>query len=766
MKNEDCNLILYSENSLYLLSLNNMNKHFLTLATLFFSCTMLAQNTRLITQSRDSNLIRLDEVVLSASVILGSKYQAKNRTGSAYYISPEELATFNYTDINRVLRSVPGVSFYEEDGFGLRPNISLRGTSPERSAKITLMEDGVLIAPAPYSAPAAYYFPSVARMQAVEILKGSSQVQYGPYTTGGAINMISSQIPDDFKAFLEASYGNYNSGRLHARLGDSRERFGYMIEYLNFNSDGFKNLDTGANTGFDKNDLVAKFRVNTSPEARIQQSLEFKFQYSDEDSNETYVGLSDADFATTPFRRYAGTAVDEMINDHRQFMLTHVLAFSDRFHITSSAYYNGFTRNWYKLDGVTLNGERRGVSGILADPAGNSEYLDVITGAADSPADALLVKANARGYISKGLQTKFDYHWSGEETFHDIEVGLRYHYDEEDRFQFIDGYRIADGEMIRTSSGVPGTDANRISDATALATFALYKFKYKELTLTPGLRYESIRQGRTDYGTADVDRLGTALSVRENRTDVWIPGMGFNYNFDTFSLFGGVHKGFSPPTSREGEKAEESINLELGTRFSFMGLSGEIIGFYNDYSNLLGSDLAATGGTGSLDQFNAGEVDVRGVELLLNYNFLQSNTNLNLPLTFAYTLTDTEFKNSFDSAEDIWGEVTAGDELPYISKHQFNTTLSLEHKTFEINLSGRYNGEFRTRAGAGSIPSDEKVPSSFILDLAGAYHINPNASLTLNFINMLDEQYAVSRVPAGLRPGHPLGAYLGVRLQY
>ncbi|GGD56939.1 TonB-dependent receptor family protein [Muriicola marianensis] len=743
-----------------------MYKHLLTLVTVLFSCSMLAQNARLITQSKDSNLIRLDEVVLSANVILGSKYQAENRTGSAFYISPQELATFNYSDINRVLRSVPGVNYYEEDGFGLRPNISLRGTSPERSAKITLMEDGVLIAPAPYSAPAAYYFPSVARMQAVEILKGSSQVQYGPFTTGGAINMLSTQIPDDFNAFLSASYGNYNSGRLHAKLGDSKERFGYMIEYLNFNSDGFKNLDSRGNTGFDKNDLVAKFRVNTGPAASLQQSLEFKFQYSDEESNETYVGLSDADFSATPFRRYAGTAEDEMVNDHKQFMLTHLLAFSDNFHITTNAYYNGFTRNWYKLDGVTLNGERRGVSGILSDPSNNSEYLDVITGAADSPDNALLVKANARGYISKGLQTKFDYHWTGENTFHDIEIGVRYHYDEEDRFQFIDGYRITDGSMIRTSSGVPGTDANRISDATALATFALYKFKYKELTLTPGLRYENIRLGRTDFGTSDIERLGTSLSVRENRTDVWIPGVGFNYNFDGFSIFGGVHKGFAPPTSREDEKAEESINLELGSRFRFKGISGELIGFYNDYSNLLGSDLAATGGTGSLEQFNAGEVKVQGIELLLNYDFLQSHDKLSLPLTFAYTYTDTEFQSSFGSAEDIWGDVTTGDELPYISKHQFNTTLSLEHKTFDINLSGRYNGEFRTLAGQGSIPSDERVPSSFVLDLAGAYHINPNASLTLNFINMLDEKYAVSRVPAGLRPGHPLGAYLGVRLQY
>ncbi|WP_372975228.1 TonB-dependent receptor family protein [Muriicola sp.] len=743
-----------------------MYKHLLTLGIVLFSSSMLAQNTRLITQPKDSNLIRLDEVVLSANVILGSKYQAENRTGSAYYISPQELATFNYTDVNRVLRSVPGVNYYEEDGFGLRPNISLRGTSPERSAKITLMEDGVLIAPAPYSAPAAYYFPSVARMQAVEILKGSSQVQYGPYTTGGAINMLSTQIPEDFNAFLSASYGNYNSGRLHAKLGDSKERFGYMIEYLNFNSDGFKNLDSRGNTGFDKNDLVAKFRVNTGRAASLQQSLEFKFQYSDEQSNETYVGLTDADFSTTPFRRYAGTAEDEMINDHKQFMLTHLLAFSDNFHITTNAYYNGFTRNWYKLDGVTLNGERRGVSGILSDPLNNSEYLDVITGAADSPDDALLVKANARGYISKGLQTKFDYHWTGENTFHDVEVGVRYHYDEEDRFQFIDGYRITDGSMIRTSSGVPGTNANRISDATALATFALYRFKYKELTLTPGLRYENIRLGRTDFGTSDIERLGTSLSVRENRTDVWIPGMGFNYNFDKFSVFGGVHKGFSPPTSREDEKAEESINVELGSRFRLNGISGEVIGFYNDYSNLLGSDLAATGGTGSLEQFNAGEVKVQGIEILLNYDFLQSHDKLKLPLTFAYTFTDTEFQSSFGSAEDIWGDVTTGDELPYISKHQFNTTLSLEHKSFDINLSGRYNGEFRTRAGQGPIPSDERVPSSFVLDLAGAYHINPNASLTLNFINMLDEKYAVARVPAGLRPGHPLGAYLGVRLQY
>ena len=48
--------------------------------------------------------------------------------------------------MNNLLGQVPGVNVYQEDGFGLRPNISLRGTSPERSSKITIMEDGVLMA--------------------------------------------------------------------------------------------------------------------------------------------------------------------------------------------------------------------------------------------------------------------------------------------------------------------------------------------------------------------------------------------------------------------------------------------------------------------------------------------------------------------------------------------------------------------------------------------------------------------------------------------
>ena len=737
-----------------------MKRFFLQIITLSF-CVINAQNKPL------DSIQTLDEVLLKTNVIFGNKYQAQNRTGSSYYLSPKELKKFNYTDINRALRTVPGVNIYEEDGFGLRPNISLRGTSPERSSKISLMEDGILIAPAPYSAPAAYYFPSVARMEAVEILKGSSQVQYGPFTTGGAINMVSSVIPDTFRGKIKVRAGSFNSNQLQLKIGDVKPTFGYVIEYLNFNSDGFKNLPDNSNTGFDKNDIVAKFRMNSKEDATIQQLLEMKFQYSDEVSNETYLGLTESDFNTSPFNRYASSQFDRMVNDHIQFALTHQLDFSKSFRITTNAFYNGFSRNWYKLNDIVYNDSKVGISDILETSNDFPDYFSIINGNSNSDDDALLLKANNRDYYSKGIQTKLDYHWSGNQVFHDLEIGARYHYDEEDRFQWVDGYNIRSGVMNLTSKGKPGTDANRISSAKAFASYLLYKLKYKKLTVTPGLRYENIVLTREDFGKIDTDRTGNNLSIRENKVDVFIPGIGFNYKFrQDLSVFGGVHKGFSPPSNQVGQEPEESINYELGTRFNLFGLRGEFVGFYNSYSNLLGSDLAATGGTGSLEQFNAGEVNVKGIEFLINYDPFELNNNLSLPITFGYTLTDSEFLNSFGSDDDLWGEVTAGDELPYIAKHQFNTSISLEYKKLEINLNGRYNGAFRTTAGTDKITNANGVTSNFIVDASAIYRLTNYLNLTTNIINLFNTTYVVSRVPSGLRPGHPFGAYAGLEFNF
>lgn len=741
-------------------------KNNILVASLLVTTAFFAQEKQLSRTQKDS-IESLNEVIITTDAIIGSKFNAKNKAGSTYFISPKELKSFNYDDVSRILRTVPGLNIQEEDGFGLRPNIGMRGTSPNRSEKITLMEDGVLIAPAPYSAPAAYYFPTVSRMQSFEILKGGSQIQYGPYTTGGAINMVSTQIPNRFSGRVIASVGSFNTKRTYMNIGDQHENYGYVLEYNNRNSDGFKNIDNSSkNTGFQANDYVAKFRINTDSDAKVYQSLTAKLQYSEDLANETYLGLTDEDYNKNPYRRYIGSNEDFIDTEHRQVMLTHFIRPTKNFSITTKAYKNEFARNWYKLDALKLGSSKVSINKILTDPiAYNAEYR-AITGADNTADNALLVKANNRKYEAKGIQTVGNYSFKTGKAKHDIDFGIRYHEDYEDRFQWIDGYAIQNGVMNRTKDGTPGTDANKIVKAEAIAAHILYNLTVDQFTFTPGIRYEDIKLTSLNYGSNDITRAGTSLARAGNHINVWIPGMGILYKInDDYNIFTSVHKGFSPPGVSAGEDAENSLNTELGFRFNKNALQGEIIGYYNNFSNLQGSDSMSGGGTGTGDLFNAGAATVKGIELLATYDVIDNREKrFKLPVTVSYTLTDTKLKNSFKST--IWGNVESGDEIPYIATNQLAITTAFETEKFNFALSGKYLDAFRTVAGTGAIAANNKVGSNFIVDFSARYHITDHVSLMGNIINLLDTEYAVSRVPAGLRPGHPFGMNIGIMAQF
>ena len=735
-------------------------KNLLYISIILYSTNLISQNSDQIIVN--DSITNLDEVIIKSNTILGNKFVARNRTGAAYYLSTDELADFNYTDINRALNKISGVNFYEEDGFGLRPNISIRGTSPERSSKIAIMEDGILISPAPYSASSAYYFPSVARMQAVEVLKGSSQIQYGPYTTGGAINFVSTEIPKSFKGKISSSYGSFNTGQTYSTVGSSNGNFGYMIEYLNYNSNGFKDLGENLNTGFDINEITSKVRFNSSKDAKIDQSLEFKFHYYDETSNETYLGLTDSDFKKTPFLRYIGSGKDKMDAEHNQYIITHEIKISEKFNITSILYHNGFKRNWYKLDDIVHNGESQKISKVISNPDLYSGHLAFVKGEINGASNFLKVKANNRKYVSQGVQTKIDYHWYGKNnSFNDLEIGLRFHYDEEDRFQWEDIYTMNYGVIDIDKFGEKGSQGNRVSSANSFASYVMYKYKYNEFTITPGIRYESIKLERNDWGKSNPSRNESGLSYRENNISVLIPGIGLNYNLNNkISIFGGIHKGYSPPGSSDGQKAEESLNSELGARLAFNNVNSEIIFFQNNYSNLLGNDLAATGGFGELDPFNAGEALVNGFEFLLRSNLIDNDKTM-IPLSLSYTLTNAKFLTDFGSTQDIWGEVRDGDRIPYIPQHQFNSSLSIQTKDYEINLSANYNGKFSTVAN-GSF----EIPSYLVFDISFIYNLRSDLIFRSKILNLFDKKYSVSRAPAGLRPGHPFGIYAGFEYKF
>jgi Fe(3+) dicitrate transport protein len=733
------------------------NTAFLTILMLTFSSQLLAQSS-----SKDS-VATYDKIIYERINVVGSPAWLDKTPGSATYLNFTKLQKHEYTDINRILRGVTGVNIQEEDGFGLRPNIGLRGTGVERSSKITIMEDGILSAPAPYASPAAYYFPTVGRMSAIEVRKGSSQIKYGPFTTGGAINLISIPIPYDLSGNVEVVAGELSTRNIHANIGNTYKNFGFLVETYQQENDGFKNLDFGENTGYDIKDFLGKFMVRTNTDANIFQKAEFKIGYHEELSNETYLGLTRADFEADPNRRYAGSQEDQMDTDQQQYSVRHFVQFSEKLDVTTTLYRNEFKRNWYKLDRV----DGVSIGNLLADPEANQTAYQIVTGQIDSGDDALSVKANNRAYYSQGIQSIIGSSFGLAGMKNKLEVGIRYHYDEMDRFQWVDGYRIENGTMIRSSIGTPGTESNRIESANALALFIQDKIQVNEkLTITPGLRYENIRLKRENWGGGDPDRA-TDPNTNEVDLDVFVPGIGASYDIsDNVNVFGGVHKGFSPPGagSDSNTEPEKSINYEIGTRANNERAYIEAVGFFNDYSNLLGSDLAAGGGTGSTQQFNAGEVNTVGLELSGRYLFAKSSSMFKLPVEFNYTFTQAKFQNSFNSSFGPWGDVTEGDELPYLPKHQVNASLGLNYDKFETNISVYGSSRMRTIAGQDPIQDNKSTDTHLITDLNIGYQLSSFAKVFVDIKNLTNETYVVANRPAGLRPGLPRYVLGGIKI--
>ena len=183
-------------------------------------------------------------------LIIGSKEDKSKLAGSGIQIGQELIEKQGYTYLNQVISMAPGVYVREEDGYGLRPNIGIRGATAERSQKITIMEDGVLIAPAPYSAPAAYYITNAARLHALEVLKGPASIQFGPHTVGGAVNLVTR--PASWQSFAELHYtaGTDDFQKLSATSEFVSDNVSYMFDAMHYSSDGFKQLEHGADTGF------------------------------------------------------------------------------------------------------------------------------------------------------------------------------------------------------------------------------------------------------------------------------------------------------------------------------------------------------------------------------------------------------------------------------------------------------------------------------------------------------------------------------------
>ncbi|HMB61092.1 MAG TPA: TonB-dependent receptor, partial [Xanthomonadales bacterium] len=388
--------------------------------------------------------------------------------------------------------------------------------------------------------------------------------------------------------------------------------------------------------------------------------------------------------------------------------------------------------------------------------------LEAILEGADTPGGSIQIRNNSRKYYSQGIQLIADKSLGAGSVIHQLQFGLRYHEDQEDRLQRNDNYQQMSGQLVLNEVGLEGNAGNRVQNAKAWAAYLYDRIEFDRWTLTPGLRYENIKLSRDRYFTDSADPSSrdpdNFRDSRENTVDVWLPGIGAIFEFNESSNFvGGVHRGFATPGNEPGVDPEDSTNYELGFRHSKGLLNLEAMFFFNDYKNLVG---VCTNSSGSNcdpgDSFNGEGVHIPGFELTLQTTF-DGPGGWQIPMQLTYTWMNAKFQSSFDS--EFFGDVTKGDPVPYVPRNQLWASIGIINGPWSLYLSGNHVDSVCTKPSCGV---HEETESSTIFNVAAHYDLSPQWQLYAVVENLADKLYLVAREPYGARSNKPRSFMAGV----
>ncbi len=686
--------------------------------------------------------------IATTGTIIGSREGILNLEGSAAVVDSEELYTSHVFTTAEALRKVPGIVVRDEEGFGMRPNIGIRGLNPTRTTKTLLLEDGLFLSYAPYGDNASYFHPPMDKYSSVEVFKGTDMLRYGPQTIAGTINYVTPTPPKDPAGFVAGTVGNrdYFNGQLN--YGGWIGNFGGMVDYIHKEGQGARD-----NTHHEVDDVTIKGIAQISPDS----ALIAKFNYFREDSQVTYSGITDAELANFGIR-YNPFKNDTFDTERYGLSLTHNWDLNAAVSVSTSIYHNTFDRDWWRqASTTTAAGGAQTCQTIFA--------ADRAAGAAINPDTCNWTEGRLRSYETTGVQQT----WSFEHQFSDavrnlFQAGWRYHGEDQERLQV----------NANTPTGRTGTvSENNSRDTKAVSLWASNTFEFDQFSVTPIARFESIDNGRTNNLTG---------ASGSDEIDKFIPGIGVGYEVnERVKLFAGVHEGFAPPRVEDvidnsggsvDLGADSSINVEAG--FKSEVISGVVVDgtyFRNDFDNLIAVGSIAGGNT----PIASGEALFEGFEL---YSRIDSGKLLrkdwsvygSLAWTYLWTAEQTTPYRAAVGGGIVAGSV-AGNRQPYAPEHLVTARIGYQQKNFDINLEMVYVGDqFADFANnenpVGTSGQFGKIDAYTIFNFGTTYTYEPtNTDIFFTVKNLFDDEYIVDRT-RGILPGAPRLFHVGIKQDF
>ena len=677
-------------------------------------------------------------------IIGESSRQHRKLTGTMSMLESDTVDLIKPIGTQELLELIPGINGYADDGFGnSRLSVSIRGLNPRRSARVLILEDGVPIQPAVYIYPNAYYNPPADRISAVEVIKGSAALRYGPQTMGGVVN-YTTRKPDGTKGLAnQLTVGNngYYSAFSEWRGIGNPEKIVSDVQLLYKHGNGFRENNT-----FDQVNGTVKTLFQLSEEKTLYLKLNGNF----ENSNATYTGLTEYSFQTDP--NFNPKEDDNFKVLRTSLDLIYTNKISTNLVSNTTMYTSVFDRRWWREDDIFVRPTALETGNLVPVPYFQTGDL-VRTGNGKSNFGIL------RTFYVGGIEQNYTLNHGIAGNVSRAEIGGRVHWE-----RFIDDKKTGDAPDARDGvyyTGTPGSEEDPVKivgqshhyETIALALYAKEHMNFKRLTVTPGLRFEVFKQDR-------VDRLrGSVLA--DKVSSVLLPGIGANYEFGQLNLFGGIHRGYTAPSSGAlkisnfGQnvdaggldlKPEKSWNMELGFRSWVPGIVVETAGFLIKVEDL----VAAGRGTAFK---NLGKVDLWGIEVATTLGiseFVSILPDFNL----SYTYLQTNIVDGIVKSATIAGNVDVtldGNELPYAPRH-----------TFTVGLSKRIGDAVRMRADMRFV--DEvftdfenlqqtfnrgdtgPIPSYAIVNASIDYQLTKQWQIFLTAKNIFDHVYIGSRL--------------------
>ncbi len=681
---------------------------------------------------------------LTEVVVIGHRERLRDLGGAGDIIDSAMMDAARPFTVNEAIRQVPGVFARDEEGFGLRPNFGIRGLNPTRSSKVLLLEDGLPLTFAPYGDNATYYHPPIERFTRIEVLKGASQIQFGPQTIGGVINYITTEVPDEFSGALQLRGGNRAFGEAALELGDRLANgTGWVANATYKETDG-----TRANMHFEVSDL--SFKVEQPLGER--QSLVIRSSYYREDSQVPYSGLTLAEYLADP---RSNPFVNDSFELYRWAVAaTHGWQITDQAELKTSVYHTYFNRDWWRQ---SSNSSQR--PNDSSDPACVS-LANLLTTCGN--------EGRLRQYYTSGIEQRLNLAGVLGSVQHDTSVGARWHVEKQARVQINGDSPNARTPGIGVNGGV--REDNR-RDVTALALFWQTRFDLGRLGVTPGVRYERVEYERRNFlngarGASEIDQVIPGLSATFDLSDRWM-------------VYAGAHRGFAPPrvediiTVTGGSvdlEAELSWNYELGVRAKLTrSIDLELTAFRMDFDNQI-VPASVAGGTGAT-LTSAGETLHQGAEFALKIATpLQGSWRGSARVAYTW-LADAEYVGERYSAISGFSATrVTGNRLPYAAEQLANVTLGLEStRGLRLHLDANYSGSMFTddlnTVALVANGQRGRIGGSTVWNLTTEYDFKNGFAVFASAKNLTDKLYVVD-LSRGMIPGAPRLIQLGFEYRF